>query len=42
MVAAAIGGWIGSNYGAKQLNINVLQKILGVVLVIAGVKMIWV
>jgi uncharacterized membrane protein YfcA len=42
MIAAAIGGWIGSNYGAKQLNINILQKILGIVLVIAGVKMIWV
>jgi uncharacterized membrane protein YfcA len=42
MVAAAMGGWIGSNYGAKQLNINVLQKILGVVLVIAGIKMMWV
>lgn len=42
MIAAAIGGWLGSNYGAKQLNINILQKILGIVLVIAGVKMMWV
>jgi uncharacterized protein len=42
MVAAAIGGWIGATYGSKQLNINTLQKILGVVLVIAGFKMIWV
>jgi uncharacterized membrane protein YfcA len=42
MAAAAIGGWIGTTYGVKQLNINILQKILGVVLVIAGLKMMWI
>jgi len=39
-VAAFTGGFIGAEYGSKRLGNPTIQKILAVVLVIAGVKMI--
>lgn len=39
-VAAVIGGLIGSHYGSRKLETIALRRLLAVVLVIAGVKMI--
>lgn len=39
-VAAVIGGYIGAEYGSKRLGNPAIQKLLALVLVIAGVKMI--
>ncbi|HEY2804285.1 MAG TPA: sulfite exporter TauE/SafE family protein [Gemmatimonadales bacterium] len=40
-VAAGIGGWIGSSYGSRVFPTTTLRRFLAVVLVIAGVKLIW-
>lgn len=40
LAAAAVGGWIGSELGAKRLKIPFIKALLGMVLVIAGLKMI--
>ncbi len=39
-IAAALGGWIGAEYGSKRVGSKILQQLLAVVLVIAGVKLI--
>lgn len=39
-LAAAVGGYIGAEYGSKRLGNSTIQKLLAVALVIAGVKMI--
>lgn len=39
-VAAVVGGFIGAEYGSKRLGNPAIQKILAVVLAIAGAKMI--
>jgi uncharacterized protein len=39
-ICAAVGGWIGSEYGSKRIGSHKLQMLLGVVLAIAGVKLI--
>jgi hypothetical protein len=39
-VAALIGGWIGAELGSRRLNVPWLRRLLGVVLVIAGLKLI--
>ena len=39
-VAAVVGGFIGAEYGSKRLGNPTIQKLLAVVLVIAGAKMI--
>jgi uncharacterized protein len=39
-ICAAVGGWIGSEYGSKQIGSHKLQMLLAVVLAIAGVKLI--
>jgi hypothetical protein len=39
-VAAVVGGFIGTEYGSKRLGNPTIQKLLAVVLVIAGAKMI--
>lgn len=39
-VAAVMGGYIGAEYGSKRLGNPAIQKLLAVVLVIAGAKMI--
>jgi uncharacterized membrane protein YfcA len=38
--AAAVGGWIGASYGSRRLATPVLRRLLAVVLVIAGLKML--
>lgn len=40
LVAAAIGGAIGSHYGSRRLQPLVIKRLLAVVLVIAGLKLI--
>ncbi|HEX5802815.1 MAG TPA: sulfite exporter TauE/SafE family protein [Azospira sp.] len=39
-VAAVIGGLVGAEYGSRRLGNSMIQKILAVVLVIAGLKMV--
>jgi uncharacterized membrane protein YfcA len=39
-VTAVIGGYIGAEYGSRRLGNSTIQKLLALVLVIAGVKMI--
>lgn len=40
-VAAMIGGWIGAEYGSRKLSSRTLQRLLAVVLTIAGLKVLW-
>jgi uncharacterized protein len=39
--AALIGGWIGASYGSKRAQVPVLRQLLSLVLVVAGVKLIF-
>lgn len=39
-IAAVIGGYVGAEYGSKRLGNPTIQKLLAVVLVVAGAKMI--
>ncbi len=39
-IAAALGGWIGAEYGSNRIGSKVLQRLLAVVLIIAGMKLI--
>jgi uncharacterized membrane protein YfcA len=39
--AALLGGWIGASYGSKRAPVPVLRQLLSLVLVIAGVKLIF-
>lgn len=39
-VAAVIGGWLGAEYGSKRLRNPSIQKLLALVLAIAGAKML--
>ncbi len=39
-IAAAAGGWLGAEYGSRRIGNRSLQRLLAVVLVIAGVKLI--
>jgi uncharacterized protein len=39
-IAAAGGGWIGAEYGSKRIGSKILQRLLAVVLVTAGLKLI--
>jgi uncharacterized membrane protein YfcA len=41
-VAAIIGGYVGAEYGSKQIGNITLRRLLAVVLVIAGLKMIFI
>jgi uncharacterized membrane protein YfcA len=38
--AAMLGGWVGAEYGSRRFSQLTLQRLLGVVLVIAGLKLI--
>lgn len=38
MIAVALGGWLGAEIGARRLSAAALQRLLAVVLVVAGVK----
>ncbi|MCX7976861.1 MAG: sulfite exporter TauE/SafE family protein [Bellilinea sp.] len=40
-VAAVAGGWLGAEYGSKRLGNPSLKRLLAVVLVVAGLKMIF-
>jgi len=40
--AALVGGWIGAGYGSRRLASVTLRRLLSIVLVIAGLKMIFV
>lgn len=40
MVAVALGGWVGAEYGARRLSPKALQRLLAAVLIIAGAKII--
>lgn len=40
-LAAVVGGWLGADYGSKRLGNPALRRLLAVVLVIAGFKMIF-
>ncbi len=39
-IAAAIGGWLGAEYGSSRIGSKSLQRILATVLTIAGIKLI--
>jgi hypothetical protein len=39
--AALAGGWIGASYGSKRAPVPVLRQLLSLVLVVAGVKLIF-
>jgi uncharacterized protein len=39
-IFAAVGGWIGAEYGSKRVGSRKLQQLLAVVLAIAGLKLI--
>jgi uncharacterized membrane protein YfcA len=39
--AAAVGGWIGAGYGSRRFQSVTLRRLLAVVLVIAGVKLLF-
>jgi uncharacterized protein len=39
-IAAAVGGWLGAEYGSQRIGNRLLQRLLAIVLVIAGVKLI--
>jgi uncharacterized protein len=38
--AAMVGGWIGAGYGSKNMASTNLRRLLAVVLIIAGLKLI--
>jgi hypothetical protein len=38
--AATIGGWVGAEYGSRRFSLRTLQRLLAVVLSIAGLKLI--
>lgn len=40
MIAAGIGGWIGAEYGSRRLDSATLSRVLAVVLILAGLKMV--
>jgi uncharacterized protein len=39
-IAAAVGGWVGAEYGSSKIGNKSLQRLLAVVLVIAGIKLV--
>jgi len=39
--AAVVGGWIGATYGSKRAPAPVLRQLLSLVLIVAGVKLIF-
>src|SRR4029077_3319589 len=40
-LAAVLGGWIGASYGSKRAPAPVLRQLLSLVLIVAGVKLIF-
>jgi uncharacterized membrane protein YfcA len=41
-VAAGVGGWIGASYGSQHLGNARIQQVLGLILLIAGLKIIFI
>jgi uncharacterized membrane protein YfcA len=39
--AAVLGGWVGASYGSKRAPPPVLRQLLSLVLVVAGVKLVF-
>lgn len=39
-LAACVGGWIGAEYGSKRISNATIRMLLGLVLIIAGLKML--
>lgn len=39
--AVLVGGWVGAEYGSRRLNTATLRRLLAVVLVIAGLKLMF-
>jgi uncharacterized protein len=39
-LAAALGGWLGAEYGSRRLGNQILLRLLAIVLVIAGLRMV--
>jgi uncharacterized membrane protein YfcA len=39
---AAVGGWLGAEYGSNKIGSKPLQRLLAVVLTITGIKLIWI
>ena len=42
MVVVALGGWLGSEFGAKRLSAKTLHWLLAAILVVAGVRITFV
>jgi hypothetical protein len=42
IVAVVVGGWLGAEWGSRRLGQTPLQRVLAVVLVVAGLKMLFV
>jgi uncharacterized protein len=40
LLAAGLGGLVGSHFGSRRLNAHAIKRVLAVVLIIAGTKMI--
>jgi uncharacterized membrane protein YfcA len=40
IIAAAIGGYIGAEYGSKRFGNPTIKRLLSLVLLVAGIKMI--
>lgn len=38
--AACVGGWIGAEYGSKRISTTTIRMLLGLVLIVAGLKML--
>jgi hypothetical protein len=39
-MAAVLGGWMGAEFGSKRIGNTTVRRLLAIVLVIAGLKMI--
>ena len=39
-LAAVLGGWLGAEYGSRRLGSPAIRRVLAIVLVIAGAKMV--
>jgi uncharacterized protein len=40
LLAAGLGGWVGSHFGSRKLNSHSIKRVLAVVLLIAGAKLL--
>jgi len=40
-ITAVVGGWIGASYGSRKAPAPVLRQLLSLVLIVAGVKLVF-